>query len=255
MVFVTGDTHADFLRFSAKNFPEQKDMTKDDYVIICGDFGGIWDYEISSLREAYWLNWLSEKSFTLLFVDGNHENFNRLKEFPVVEFHGGKAHKIRDNVYHLMRGYVFNLCGKSFFVFGGASSHDIQDGVLYLENYPSIKDLIKDYNRRTKQGQMLRINKISWWQEELPTRYEMKRGRDNLEKLDYKVDFVITHTPPKEVCRLCGYYDVDRVISYFERLLNTGLSFKAWWSGHLHKEHYNVQGRYNIVYQNILRIV
>ena len=39
MVFVTGDTHADFRRFGVKHFPEQKTMTRDDTVIVTGDFG------------------------------------------------------------------------------------------------------------------------------------------------------------------------------------------------------------------------
>ena len=39
MMFVTGDCHGDYRRFNTKNFPQQKEMTKDDYVIICGDFG------------------------------------------------------------------------------------------------------------------------------------------------------------------------------------------------------------------------
>ena len=42
-IFMTGDTHGDFSRFSARAFPEQKDLSKGDYMIICGDFGGIWD--------------------------------------------------------------------------------------------------------------------------------------------------------------------------------------------------------------------
>lgn len=41
MIFITGDTHGNFSRFSTKEFPEQKEMTKEDFVIICGDFGGI----------------------------------------------------------------------------------------------------------------------------------------------------------------------------------------------------------------------
>lgn len=41
MIYVTGDCHSDFKKFSTKNFPDQKDMTKDDCVIICGDLGGI----------------------------------------------------------------------------------------------------------------------------------------------------------------------------------------------------------------------
>ena len=42
MIYITGDCHKDFSRFTLENFPEQKQMTKDDYVIICGDFGGVW---------------------------------------------------------------------------------------------------------------------------------------------------------------------------------------------------------------------
>lgn len=37
-IFMTGDTHGDFSRFSARAFPEQKDLSKADYVIICGDY-------------------------------------------------------------------------------------------------------------------------------------------------------------------------------------------------------------------------
>ena len=78
MIYVTGDTHAEFKhRFNPRNFPEQKEMTKEDYVIICGDFGGIWDVGWESKNEKHWLDWFEERSYTLLFVDGNHENFDR----------------------------------------------------------------------------------------------------------------------------------------------------------------------------------
>lgn len=38
MVFVTGDCHGNFARFEQKHFPEQANMTKDDTVIITGDY-------------------------------------------------------------------------------------------------------------------------------------------------------------------------------------------------------------------------
>ena len=38
MVFVTGDCHGNFARFEQKCFPEQANMTKDDTVIITGDY-------------------------------------------------------------------------------------------------------------------------------------------------------------------------------------------------------------------------
>lgn len=40
-IYVTGDCHGSFSRFSTKNFMQQRNMDKKDYVIICGDFGGI----------------------------------------------------------------------------------------------------------------------------------------------------------------------------------------------------------------------
>ena len=78
MIYITGDTHSDFTRFSTDKFPIQSEMTKNDYVIICGDFGGVWNYLVESTYEKYWLNWLNEKNFTTLFVDGNLEELNHM---------------------------------------------------------------------------------------------------------------------------------------------------------------------------------
>ena len=55
------------------SFPEQREMTKDDYVIVLGDFG-IWR---DSPQQRWYLNWLEEKHFTTLFIDGNHECFHK----------------------------------------------------------------------------------------------------------------------------------------------------------------------------------
>ena len=78
MIYITGDCHQDFERFNIDVFPEQKEMTKDDCVIICGDFGGVWNRNEESSREAKLMDWLENRPFTTLFVDGNHENFDRL---------------------------------------------------------------------------------------------------------------------------------------------------------------------------------
>ena len=61
MVFVTGDTHGDWKsRLNRYVFPEGVELTKDDYVIVCGDFG-IWD---DGPREHANLDWLENKKFT-----------------------------------------------------------------------------------------------------------------------------------------------------------------------------------------------
>lgn len=96
MIYITGDTHSDFTRFNEENFPIQKEMTKDDYVIICGDFGGVWTFEEESSREEHCLDWLNERNFTILFADGNHENYTRLyNDYPIEEWHGGRHNSIR----------------------------------------------------------------------------------------------------------------------------------------------------------------
>ena len=82
MVFVTGDTHGDWKsRLNKYVFPEGVELTKDDYVIICGDFG-IWD---DSPRENGNLDWLENRKFTTLFVAGNHSNYDILDNLPPPE--------------------------------------------------------------------------------------------------------------------------------------------------------------------------
>ena len=120
MIYATGDTHGSFQRFQAEIFPEQTGMTRDDYVIICGDFGGVWD---GSKKEKRNLDWLESLPFTTLFVSGNHENFDRLARYPVEEWCGGKIQRIRPHVIHLTRGQVFELQGHTFFTMGCAVSH------------------------------------------------------------------------------------------------------------------------------------
>ena len=105
MIFATGDTHGNFLRFSTEHFPEQRHMGRNDYVIICGDFGGIWN---DSRNDRYWLDWLDNKPFTTLWVDGNHENFDALNRLPVEEWHSGKVQRIRPNIIHLIHAYSFD---------------------------------------------------------------------------------------------------------------------------------------------------
>ena len=209
-------------------------MTRDDFVIVCGDFG-LWH---DNKTERWWLNWLEEKNFTILFVDGNHENFDRLySEFEVVDFHGGKAHKIRENIYHLMRGYVFDLCDKKFFAFGGASSHDIDDGILDRKDFQSDRELVNEYNRRTHRGEMLRINHISWWKEEMPSPEEMDFGLKTLNDNKNNVDFIVSHCAPSHIAASisAGMYKPDMLTDYFETISQT-VNFKKWFFGHYHDD-------------------
>lgn len=94
MIYITGDVHQsyDIRKLNTRSWPEQKNLTRNDYLIVCGDMGIVWD---DSQSDRYWRNWFEDKPFTTLFVDGNHENHRLLATYPVDEWNGGKIHKIR----------------------------------------------------------------------------------------------------------------------------------------------------------------
>lgn len=254
-IYITGDCHADFSRFATKRFPEQKEMSRDDTMIICGDFGGVW-YDDEDERHN--LDWLSSKRFTTCFVDGNHSNFDRLysDEFPIVDFHGGKAHKIRDGIYHLMRGYVFDFDGQSFFCMGGASSHDIRDGILDPANFPDENALWKVYKLWERQNRLFRVKHISWWEQEIPSQEEMDFAYSQLKDRGFKVDYVITHCLPTTIAAsIRGNYNADVLTDFFDRLLKDGLQFKEWHCGHYHRIGRALGSTYNLHYKDIVRLI
>ena len=145
-LYVKGDIHGNPSSFSSSAFPEGKTLTREDYVLILGDFGMVWNYKGETANESYWLDWLEDKPWTTLFIDGNHENFDRLDALPQADWHGGKVSYIRPHILHLKRGYVFDIDGCKCFCMGGASSHDIRDGILDIEKDAKlIKQWEKDY--------------------------------------------------------------------------------------------------------------
>ena len=248
MIYITGDIHGNPSRLSTDIFPEQKDMTKEDFLIILGDFGLVWDYRGENKNEKYWLDWLETKSFTTLFLDGNHENFNRLNTYKIEKFCGGNASFIRPSVIHLKRGQVFNLQGKKFFTFGGAKSHDISDGILEPGD-KRIKEWDKDYNK------MFRVNGVSWWKEEMPSQKEMDEGIRNLQRENNKVDYIITHCPPTSVLKqMKSNYSSDYLTDYLQKIKET-VEYKDWLFGHMHVN-INIPWENAIgIYEQIVRIV
>ena len=225
MIYITGDTHipVDILKLNSKRFPDQKDLWKEDFVIICGDFSGVWN---NDNEELYWRKWLEQKRFTTLFIDGNHENFNLLNEFEIVDFHGGKAHKISNSIYHLMRGQIYEIEGKRIFTFGGASSHD------------------KEYRTKDK----------NWWEEELPSEQELETAISNLEANGWNVDYVITHCAPSSVQEEISFnYSRDILTEFFEEIKKKA-KFDKWFFGHYHVD-VEIDDKFCCVFNNIKKLV
>lgn len=224
MIYVTGDVHGslDIGKLSTQRFPQLKSLTKSDYVIVCGDFGLVWDNRKSDL---YWREWLSEKPFTTLWVDGNHENFDLLYQFPVSEKFGGKVREIAPDVFHLERGQVLTIDDKKFFVMGGAESHD------------------KAYRKEH----------VSWWKEEMPTIEEMRRGVDALNACNWSVDYVISHCAPRSVQMTINHlFDSDPLVSFLE-IVRMDLNFKKWFFGHYHIDK-RIGDQFYAIYNSIVPI-
>ena len=248
MVFVTGDCHGNFRRFQSEYFPEQANMTKDDTVIIAGDCGGVW---FGDSRDDETLDWLERLPFTLAFVCGNHENYDALERYPVAEWHGGKVHRIRPHVLHLMRGQIFELEGCRFFTMGGAKSHDIEDGILEPD--------APDFERRLmmlqrKPRARYRINHISWWAQELPSDEEYAVARRSLDAVGWQVDYIITHCCPSSIQDTFsgGLFQRDALTDFLDEVRER-CRFQYWFFGHYH-ENMVVEKEFVMLYNQIIRL-
>lgn len=226
MFYITGDTHGsyDIHKLSKPSLNKNSiTLTSNDYLIICGDFGLVWN---NSLDENYWLDWLNEKPCTTLFVDGNHENHNLLNQMQPILWNGGFIHQIRSKVMHLMRGQIFTIDGTTFFTMGGATSVD------------------KQFRNPYK----------SWWEEEMPSMKEYKTANKNLEKANFKVDYILTHTAPTSIVNqiIPEIKSPDKLTNYLENI-KENVNYKHWYFGHFHIDK-DIDDKHTVVYDNIVKL-
>ena len=201
MIYITGDLHGDISRFSA---PAMRRLRKGDTLIVCGDFGFVWD---GSAKEQKLLKKIGAKPYTVLFLDGCHENFDLLKEYPVTDWKGGRAQVISGNLVHLMRGQLYTLEGYRFFTFGGGESreYDLRDGAK------------------------------TWWEEEMPSLEEYQEALANLERVNWTVDCVLTHCAPSGVVqKINPSYGTDELTDFLE-MVSQRCKFAYWFFGHYHE--------------------
>lgn len=224
VIYITGDSHCpiDIGKLGSKHF-DDSEMTKDDCVIICGDAGFTWFGRDS--EDSYWQKWLHGKNFTTLFVDGNHENHDKLDSYPIEIWNGGKVHKLNDSVIHLMRGQVYTIDGHKIFTMGGATSTD------------------KEYRKEGK----------SWWSRELPSNEEYDEAFANLEAHNWQIDYVVTHTAPDNIMhRLASWYGHDKLTNFLF-VVDKQLEFKRWYFGHFHDDRI-VDDEHHLLYSSIVPI-
>lgn len=215
MIYLTSDLHGGDNMKGLNEFLSV--CTDDDWLFILGDTEICftdWDKHIK------YSEYMKSLKCNIAFIDGNHENFDYLYSLPEEDWHGGRVHRVSDRIIHLMRGYIFEVEGKSFLTMGGCIS--------------SVK--------------WQKIN--LWWPQEDPTVEEITRAYKNLERYNNCVDYVLTHKYRKD-----GYdpnadpMTLDGFINYIE----SNTTYKHYYAGHWHKD-IILDDKHTIVYEHLIAI-
>ena len=206
MIYVTGDMHGNEERLYNR---EWRKLKAGDTLIICGDFGYLWS---GDKREKSVIKYLGSRNFTVCFLDGTHENFDLINKCRTTVWKGGKVHRISGNLFHLMRGQIYNIDGISIFAFGGGESDD--------------RDIRNDGGK--------------WWREELPSPQEFAEGAANLDEAGLTVDYILTHEPPSLVksamlLRSCAPDNINKLNGYLQEIDNA-CSYNHWYFGSMHED-------------------
>lgn len=209
MIYFFGDTHGTIDMLKIFKF----DYEKDDHIVILGDFGLLWANtkdKTEKMAEKY----LNELPCDVLFIDGNHENFNRLDALPQVHKYGDFVGDYSQNIFHLKRGRIYEIEGTKFFTMGGALSID------------------KAWRKENK----------SWWSGENISDEQLNLGLENIAKAG-NIDIILTHTLPTSVVEILRQkmemleiFDKNsaKLEQIFDALKQRRFALKAWIFGHWH---------------------
>ena len=206
MFYIVGDTHGVNNVYKLERLREF--ITPEDFLIICGDAGIYWD---GGPHDEYVQDTLlSLVPCLILWVDGNHENFDLIERLPIDYWSGGRAQFTKDRIIHLMRGEVYTIQGNTFFCFGGGQSVD----------------------------KLCRTPGESWWPQEMPTKQEQDYGLHNLNKVNNEVDYIITHTAPRFICKqlVNQMYPGEEDLQFYLQDISNRVRFKKWFFGHWHMD-------------------
>ena len=223
MVYITGDMHGDLSRLYDKEFRKLK---AGDVLIVCGDFGYIFS---GDKQEKEVINFFAKRKFVTAFIDGTHDNLERIYSARSTVWRGGAVHRIKGNLLHLCRGQIFKIEGNTYFTFGGGESTD--------------KDM--------------RLAAGNWWRQEEPSPFEMADGARVLDEAGLKVDYIITHEPPSLVkssmlLRRGESDNTNKLNGYFEEI-GRSCVFRHWYFGSLHEDRV-ITDRYTCVFKKLLPI-
>lgn len=222
MIYLTADIHGRVRLPHLRSSLMRLDLSSDDYLIILGDAGMIWDGKTD--HEV--LGFYDELECMTLFLDGNHENFTLLNRYPVTNMFGGSVHRISDKVAHLRRGERFEIDGRSIFVFGGGFS----------------------------SKKLTESSPVLIWDEEMPNDVDYLTGMTNVHGSRLSVDYVLTHEAPTKIIRSMGLkvHDDELPLTNYLQKISEELNFQKWYFGHFHKDW--TEGRYRCLYDSVIEM-
>ena len=134
---------------------------------------------------------------------------------------------------------------------GGARSHDIDNGILN----PNAPDFEEQYWAFRRMGARFRVNHHSWWKQELPSQSEYEEARRNLERIHYKVDYVVTHCAPSSIVDILGDggYVHDHLTDFLEEVKEKS-KLHYWLFGHYH-DNRMIDDRFVLLWEQMVQVV
>ena len=221
MLYVTGDIHADIRRLKGR---AAKQLKKGDILLVCGDFGFLWD---GSPKELRLLDWLGKRPYQILFVEGTHDNIDLLSGYPEETLYGGQGRRVSGNCCQLLRGECYEIEGKRVFALGGGESTDMD----------------------------IRVEGETWWSRELPSAEELAHARETLASLNQQVDYIITHSVAPTVNKFLDreQMQINLLLAFLNEISET-VQFKRWYFGSCHLDK-AIPPKYCAVYQEILPVM
>ena len=210
MIYITGDTHGDFSRFTLM------DLKAEDLMIVLGDAGI--NYFLDS-RDEFVKDQLNDYPCEFFFLRGNHEERpEKIEGYRLIDSAGtvtGKVY-VEDRFPKLMFASegLYDIGGYRCFVTNGAYSVD------------------KYY--RLENG-------LNWFPDEELTDAEMEETLEKAREAG-SVDFILSHTCPERYLPthvFLPFIDQSKISRRMEKYLDKLadiLEYKRWYCGHYHTE-------------------